>query len=67
MIILRPFRASSNFRIMSEVVLSVILGSFKLWASDKDIIWKMNATAGPFVEGENEGRPVLPMMMSLVN
>lgn len=53
--------------VISEVVLSVLLGSFHFSPSKKDITWKMTGIAGPYVEGENEGRPQLPIVMRLVD
>lgn len=61
---------SHKFAIVShtitEVVLSVLLASFRFSVSEKAIAWKMNGIAGPVVEGTEE-RQSLPVVMSLAN
>lgn len=48
----------------SEVVLSVLLSTFKFSLSDKEIGWTMNGIAGPYVKGADKTRPQLPMIMT---
>jgi hypothetical protein len=56
-----------NSSFSTEVVLSVLLTSFKFEHADKKILWKMSGVAAPLVEGDDYSHPTMPMMISLVN
>ncbi|KAF7768274.1 hypothetical protein Agabi119p4_7517 [Agaricus bisporus var. burnettii] len=50
-----------------KVVLSVLLTSFKVENSGKDIMWTMPGIASPVVEGEDITRPSLPLKITLID
>jgi hypothetical protein len=50
-----------------EVVLSVLLSSFKISPSEKVISWQMSGIAGPAVEGPGGVRQQLPLIMSRID
>jgi hypothetical protein len=51
--------------VSSEVVLSILIESFKFSPSDKEIFWQMNSIATPTVVGGN-GKNELPLRVSKV-
>jgi hypothetical protein len=53
---------------LAEVVMAVLLSSFKFEIAEKhSITWKMSGIAGPYVESLNPATPQLPVFMSLVD
>lgn len=52
---------------LTEVVLSILISSFKFERSEKKILWKMSGIAAPVVEGGDSTRPSLPMIISLAD
>jgi hypothetical protein len=50
----------------TEVVLSILLMSFKFEDSGKKIMWKMPGITSPAVQGKDVTRPALPMKISIL-
>ena len=52
----------------AEVVLTLLIGSFKFTLSDKRIIWKMRGLTSPAVEGDSDPlRIQLPLVVQLAD
>jgi hypothetical protein len=58
------------FRIQLEVVLSLLIESFRFSPSDKEVIWQMHGIASPTVKSNSKSGtplPQLPLVVELVN
>lgn len=59
-----PLPITKPISFQKEVVLSVLLSTFKFSLSEKQVGWTMNGIAAPYVKGADKTRPQLPMVMT---
>ncbi|CAA7267174.1 unnamed protein product [Cyclocybe aegerita] len=60
-----PFLSLSNLQ-QIEVVLSVLIASFKFSPSNKEVVWKMTGIVTPTTAGNKTPTPELPLVVELV-
>ena len=53
------------YDVFPEVVLSVLLRSFRFYLSDKEVVWNYSAVKFPTV-GRDSNKPSMPMKIELL-
>jgi hypothetical protein len=62
-----PSLVSQLIMIYKEVVLSLLISSFKFENTEKKIMWKMPGIAAPVAEGDEFSHSTMPLKVTLVD
>jgi hypothetical protein len=58
--------AASDLIIILEVVLSLLLESFRFSLTEKEVVWDLGFIVSPKVKGDSSGQPQLPLRVTCV-